>query len=100
KNLRGYGNEVRSHMEVGMAVKEGKADCGIAIKYVARALNLEFIPLKEEVFDFVILRDNIGKENIQKFIETLSSQEFRDKILKKDIGINFFKDTGKILTRA
>ncbi|MGB9622778.1 MAG: substrate-binding domain-containing protein [Candidatus Bathyarchaeia archaeon] len=100
KSLRGYGNEVRSHMEVGVAVKDGKADCGISIKYVARTLDLEFIPLKEEVFDFVILKENVGKGNIQKFIETLSSREFKDKILEKDIGINFFNDTGKILTRA
>lgn len=100
KSLRGYGNEVRSHMEVGVAVKEGKADCGIAIKYVARTLDLEFIPLKEEVFDFVILKENVGKDNIQKFIETLSSKEFKDKIIAKDIGINFFNNTGKILTKA
>jgi molybdate-binding protein len=71
KNLRGYGNEVRSHMEVGVAVKEGKADCGIAIKSVA-----------------------------QKFIETLASKEFKDKILEKDIGINFFNETGKIIMKS
>jgi len=99
KNLRGYENEVRSHIEVGVAVKEGKADCGIAIKHVARTLDLEFIPLKEEVFDFIILKENVGKENIQKFIETLSSKEFKDKILEKDIGINFFNNTGKIITK-
>ncbi|MGC8911295.1 MAG: substrate-binding domain-containing protein [Nitrososphaeria archaeon] len=98
--VRGYGNEVRSHLEVAVAVKEGKADCGVAIKSAAKLLNLEFIPLKEETFDFVILKENVGKENIQKFIGTLSSREFKDKILEKDIGINFFNDTGKILTRA
>ncbi|MCX8188261.1 MAG: LysR family transcriptional regulator [Nitrososphaeria archaeon] len=97
KQIRGYNNEVRSHLEVAVAVKEGKVDCGFAIKAVAKLLNLNFIPFTEEVFDFVILKKNIGKDNIQKFILTLSSKDFQEKVLEKDFGIRFFENTGELV---
>jgi len=98
--VRGYGNEVRSHVEVAVAVREGKADCGIAIKSVANAFDLEFVPLCEEAFDFVALRRNVGRENVKKFIEALSSKEFKNMVRGEDLGIDFFDDTGKVITEA
>lgn len=97
KQIRGYDNEVRSHLEVAVAVKEGKVDCGFAIKAVAKLLNLDFIPFTEEIFDFVILKKNIKKDNIQKFVSTLSSKKFQEKVLKKDFGIKFFENTGELV---
>ncbi|MEM2153761.1 MAG: substrate-binding domain-containing protein [Nitrososphaeria archaeon] len=98
KQIRGYDNEVRSHLEVGVAIKEGKVDCGFAIKAVAKLLNLEFIPIKEEVFDFVVLRKNIKRDSIQIFLKILSSKEFQNIIEVKDMGIKFFRNTGELIT--
>ncbi len=95
--IRGYNNEVRSHLEVAVAVKEGKVDCGFAIKAAAKLLNLDFVPFTEEAFDFVILKKNIGKDNIQKFTNMLSSTEFKKKVLEKDLGIKFFENTGELV---
>lgn len=97
KNIRGYGSEVRSHLEVACAVKYGKADAGIGIKAVAKSYKLGFVPLLRENFDFAVLRKNVESDNVRKFIEVLSSKRFQSTISEKDLGIFFHEDTGKVL---
>ena len=83
-------------MEVALAIKEGKADVGIGIKYAARQFGLDFVPIKEEMFDFAVLKKNLEKDNIKKFIIMLSSNQFRKRLLSEDFGIVFHEDIGKI----
>lgn len=99
RQIRGYNNEVRSHLEVAVAVKEGKVDCGFAIKSIAKILNLEFIPFTEEVFDFIILKKNVKKDYVQKFVKILSSEEFQKNVRNRDLGINFFDNTGQVIIK-
>jgi putative molybdopterin biosynthesis protein len=51
----GYWNQPRSHNAVAASVAQGRADWGVAIRPVAEALDLGFIPLAEEHYDFAIL---------------------------------------------
>lgn len=51
---QGYWNQPRSHNAVTASIAQGRADWGIAIRPVAEALNLGFIPLAEEHYDFAI----------------------------------------------
>ena len=50
----GYWNQPRSHNAVAASIGQGRADWGIAIKQVADALGLSFIPLADEHYDFAI----------------------------------------------
>ena len=97
KGIRGYDNEVRSHFEVAVAVKNGKADVGIGIKSVAELLELDFIPIQSEKFDFIILKEKMFEERISKFIKALTSKHFQVEIREKDIGIEFDDQLGKIM---
>jgi molybdate transport repressor ModE-like protein len=98
EGIRGYDNEVRSHFEVGTAVKYGKADMGIGIKSVAKLLKLDFIPIQSERFDFVLLKDKVDGDNIKKFLQMLSSKAFREEIYEMDLGIEFDDMVGKIIS--
>ncbi|NIA23779.1 MAG: molybdopterin biosynthesis protein, partial [Proteobacteria bacterium] len=49
--INGYDNIVNTHMDAGYIVKEGYADCTIAIEYIARMLDLGFIHLFYESYD-------------------------------------------------
>ena len=97
RGIRGYNNEVRSHFEVAIAVKNGKADMGVGIRSAAKLLELYFIPIQSERFDFVVLKEKINEENIVKFNKILTSRRFNTEISEKDLGIEFDDYTGKII---
>lgn len=50
----GYWNQPRSHNAVAVAVAQGRADWGVAIRPVADSLGLGFIPLADEHYDFAV----------------------------------------------
>ncbi len=73
----GYWNQPKSHNAVAAAVAQARADWGIAIKPVADAYGLGFIPLAEEHYDFAIARGRIGRPAVEAFIEALHSDDVR-----------------------
>lgn len=50
----GYWNQPRSHNAVAASVAQGRADWGVAIRPVAEAQGLGFVPLAAEHYDFVV----------------------------------------------
>lgn len=78
KKLKGYGDEVSSHMDVAVQVKTGRADVGMGIKAVAQMLDLDFIPLRWERYDFIIGRDNFFGRDIQQFLALLHEKPFKE----------------------
>jgi len=57
----GYSHQSRSHQAVGASIRQKRSDWGIAIGHVAEKYELEFFPVLEEHFDFMIpekYRDN------------------------------------------
>ena len=91
KNIRGYWNEAKSHNAVAIAIKNGIADVGIGIKTVARLYNLDFIPIAEENYDFLIRRSSMRKGAVEEFLRIL--REFRSKLNELD-GIEANDDIG------
>jgi putative molybdopterin biosynthesis protein len=91
KNIRGYWNEAKSHNAVAIAIKNGVADVGIGIKTVARLYNLDFIPIAEENYDFLIRRSSMRKGAVEEFLRIL--REFRSKLNELD-GIEASDDIG------
>jgi putative molybdopterin biosynthesis protein len=75
--VEGYDIEVQRHMDVGLEVLSGRADAGPAIKTVASLLDLDFIPLRMERFDLIILKDRYIDQGIQLFLGLLRSQAFK-----------------------
>jgi len=57
ERIEGYDREVTRHLEVGLEVLSGRADTGPGIRAVAGLLDLDFIPLRWERFDFLIQKD-------------------------------------------
>ena len=57
-DVRGYERVETTHMAVAMAVSAGRADCGLGIFAAARMLNLDFIPLERERFDFIVPKEH------------------------------------------
>ncbi len=97
KRVRGYSIELRSHVEVAKALKNGKADVGLGIRAVAEKYELDFIPLAEEYFDFVIDKKRLRKPLVNSFIEMLSSERFKSEVEMHAPGIRIIKETGNVI---
>ncbi len=93
--VAGYDTEVNTHFEVGILIKSGKADFGIATRAVAQIMDLEFRSLVSESFDMVLKKDTFFRKEVQVLIETLQSDEFRE--LVRPMGNYDFTDSGKII---
>jgi len=57
--------------------------------------NLDFIPLLEERFDFVIKKEMLGSEPIQRLLKILKDPAFRKEIAH--FSGNDYRDLGKII---
>jgi len=79
-SVRGYGTEYHSHAAVAYAVAAGKADVGVALEWAAARYGLEFIPLQEERYDFLVRLDRIRSDPVSAFIEYLGSEECRSEL--------------------
>jgi putative molybdopterin biosynthesis protein len=75
--VKGYGNEVPRHLDVGMEILAGRADVGLSIRAVASLLNLDFIPMKWERYDLLIPKDYFFDKGVQLFLGMLHEVEFR-----------------------
>jgi len=95
KKIKGYNYEVNTHIEVGTAIASGEADVGLAIKHVAKAFTLNFIPVIWENFDFVILKRSLKKKVTNSFLESLKYEV--PKIAKRFDGYRIPENIGEIL---
>jgi molybdate transport repressor ModE-like protein len=98
KKIKGYQNEVTSSIEVADAVSRSIADTGFGIEAEANKHSLDFIPLAMENYDFIIRKDRLKNRGVRIFLETLRSEEYRDLLRKKTIGIRPTTQTGIILS--
>lgn len=67
----GYANQAKTHNAVAVAVAQGRADWGAAIRTVARTYGLGFLPLQSEQYDFAVPRDRLQRAPVQRFLELL-----------------------------
>jgi len=64
----GYHYQAKSHAAVAAAVSQGRADWGVAIESVARSSDLQFEPLREEQYDFLIVRERRARPAVRAFL--------------------------------
>ena len=67
----GYEDEELGHLAVASAVASGRADSGIGVKAAALALGLDFVPLTDERYDFVVPDHLLGETAVQALLDTL-----------------------------
>uniref|UniRef100_A0A7C3SNP1 LysR family transcriptional regulator n=1 Tax=Thermofilum pendens TaxID=2269 RepID=A0A7C3SNP1_THEPE len=79
-SVRGYETEYHSHAAVAYAVASGKADVGVALEWAAARYGLEFIPLQEEQYDFLVRLEGVRYRPVSLFIEYLGSEECRSEL--------------------
>ena len=78
EQIQGYDNELSRHLDVGIEIISGKADAGPGVRVVAGLLGLDFIPLRWERFDFLVLKDRFFDQGVQLFLGLLHETQFRE----------------------
>jgi putative molybdopterin biosynthesis protein len=79
--VRGHGDVVLSHLEVGRRIAEGLADVGVGVESVARLLGLGFVPLQTERYDLAIPSALVSTHpGVGRLLEALVSREVRAEI--------------------
>ena len=82
----GYWNQPRSHNAVAAAVRQERADWGVAIESVARAYGLAFLPLTEEHYDLALWSDRRGEPAVEALLSVLADADTRAGLARLGFG--------------
>ena len=94
--VKGYHKIMKSHLTMAAAIAAGEADLAIGTERISRQIdNLDFIPLMEERFDFVIKKEMMETEAVQKLLKVLNSPVFRKEVAR--FSGNDYRDLGTII---
>ncbi|URN83310.1 molybdopterin biosynthesis protein [Acetobacterium wieringae] len=93
--ILGYSREMNTHMMVASAVASGSCDVGIGVLSAANMMDLDFIPIGDEAYDFVILKENLDDPRVQIFIKVLKSEQFKEAL--KRLGGYELEQPGEIV---
>ena len=97
--VKGYERIMKSHLTMAAAIAAGEADLAIGTERISRQIeNLDFIPLLEERFDFVIKKEMMETEAVQTLLKVLQMPAFRKEIAH--FSGNDYRDLGKIITEV
>ena len=97
--VKGYDKIMKSHLTMAAAVAAGEADLAIGTERISRQIeNLDFIPLLEERFDFVIKKEMLETAAVQKLMKVLHNPAFRKEIAH--FSGNDYRDLGKVITEV
>lgn len=81
-NLTLASETARSESDLGLAILEGRADAGLAVKAVARSLKLGFVPLMRERYDLLLRRRDYFEPPIQTLFAFVRGEAFRKRALE------------------
>lgn len=96
ESIYGYTREEMTHLSVAVQVSKNSADAGLGIFSAAKIYGLDFVPVCEEEYDFIIHRSILDSESVKKFISVLRSEEFERRLLA--IGGYKAEECGKIIS--
>ena len=98
-SVRGYDKIMKSHLTMAAAIAAGEADLAIGTERISRQIeNLDFIPLLEERYDFVIKKEAVETEAVQKLLKILTDPVFQKEIAR--FSGNDYRDIGRILAEV
>jgi putative molybdopterin biosynthesis protein len=75
ERIHGYAHEVRTHSETAALIEAGYADCALGLQAAAARHGLDFIPLFEERYDLVLMREN--ERPLAPILDYLQTATFR-----------------------
>jgi len=78
ENVNGYGTVVKTHTEAAALIASGKADVSLGLQAAALQHELDFIPLFEERYDLVLLREN--ESTLSPLLDYLQTAAFRTEL--------------------
>ena len=84
-----------THMAVAAAVASDSADAGMGVMSAAGAMNLDFIEVGPEEYDFAIPAKYLQLPHIKAFTEILQSDEFRGRV--EELGGYSAENAGNIV---
>ena len=97
--IKGYDRIMKSHLTMAAAIAAGEADLAIGTERISRQIeNIDFIPLMEERFDFVIKKEMLETPAVQKLIKILKDPAFRKEVAH--FSGNDYRDLGKIISEV
>ena len=96
ESIKGYTYEVKTHTAVALAVKQERADVGLAVGYAAKLYDLDFIPLKWEEYDFLIPKNRLEKEIVKDFLRALRNIDLLKRIARFPEYYRFPDDIGQV----
>lgn len=94
-SINGYDREATTHMAVAALVGSDSADVGMGIESAARAMNLDFIKVGIEEYDFAIPQKYLELPEIKRFIALLKSEEFKSKV--EELGGYEYGNCGEVI---
>lgn len=94
-NIKGYDLEYNTHMDIAQGVKSGNADVGLGVYSAAHALDLDFIEVAYEDYDFLIYEKSLEDARIKRFLEIIESDEFKAQL--ESMGGYRLERTGEII---
>ena len=93
--INGYDREMATHMAVAAAVASDGADAGMGILSAAKAMELDFIEVAPEEYDFAVPARHLGLPHVKAFIDILKSDEFRNRL--EILGGYSYDEAGKVV---
>lgn len=79
-DIEGHGREEPSHAAVAQAIASGAADCGLGIEAAARARGLDFVPLLQEHYYLVCLKDALEQPPIATLRRLLQGEAWQRRL--------------------
>jgi len=78
--IKGYTDEVDTHLAVARGIAQGEADVGLGIQAAARACHIDFLPLYRERYDLVIPIENYKNKKLAPLLKVIASKDFRQAV--------------------
>jgi len=78
----GFFQEAKSHNSVAAAISQKRADWGIAIRSVAEDAGLEFFPMQDEEYDFIIPKKRLERPAVRQFLNLLQDATIQKNLAK------------------
>ena len=80
EQIEGYANEKYTHTAVAAAVAAGNADAGLGVYSAAKMYGLDFIPVCDEEYDFLVAERYADHPYVLRFFELLRSPAFKERL--------------------
>lgn len=95
ESISGYDREAATHMAVAAAIAGGSADAGMGILSAVKVMDLDFIPVGNEEYDFAVPAEYLELQHVQAFIKTLKHPDFLKKL--DELGGYTYERCGEVI---